>query len=142
MKTARQILNNKPAGVYSVPPEASIYAVLQLMAEKDIGAVLVMESDTLVGLFSERDYARKIILNGKNSTDTLVHEVMTQRLIVVSPSTELAACMALMSNNRIRHLPVVENGKVMGVLSITDLVRETIAEQQFVIEQLEHYIHQ
>ncbi|MCB6184735.1 CBS domain-containing protein [Leeia sp. TBRC 13508] len=142
MKLAQHILDSKPAGIYSVPPHASIYSVLQLMAEKDIGAVLVMEEESLVGIFSERDYARKIILKGKNSTDTLVSDVMTSRLIVVQPKTDIHTCMALMSKNRIRHLPVVENNTVIGVLSITDLVKAVIAEQEFVIAQLEQYIHQ
>ncbi|WP_374335772.1 CBS domain-containing protein [Leeia sp.] len=143
MKTAGQLLAEKQRqAIYNVPPQATIYAALQLMAEKDIGAVLVMDEDSLVGIFSERDYARKIILKGKNSTDTLIQDVMTSRLFVVSPHSTISECMALMSEKRIRHLPVVEGSQVMGVLSITDLVRETIRAQDFVIQQLEQYIHQ
>lgn len=141
MKTARQMVE-QAHNLVTVPPDATIYAALQVMAEQDVAAVLVMEDEALVGIFSERDYARKIVLKGKTSIDTRMYEVMTQRLFVVGPTATREECMALMSERRIRHLPVVENGKVLGVLSITDLVRETIAEQQFVIEQLERYIHQ
>lgn len=142
MKTARQMLQEKRPGLYTLAPKDSIYTALELMAEKDIGAILVMEGERLAGIFSERDYARKIVLKGKSSTDTLLAEVMTQKLFVVNPSTTLSECMAIMSEKRIRHLPVVENDKVHGVLSITDMVRETIAEQKFEIEQLEKYIQQ
>lgn len=143
MKTARQLLNEKARpGVFLVRPDATVYQALQLMAEKDIGAVLVMEADQLVGIFSERDYARKVVLQGKTSAGTPIAEIMTRKVVFVRPSQTIDECMALMSDKRIRHLPVLDEAKVIGVLSITDLVRETIAEQQFVIQQLENYIMQ
>ena len=143
MKTAGQLLVEKQnIGIHSVPPDASIYAALELMAAQDIGAVLVIDEGSMVGIFSERDYARKIVLKGKNSTDTRMYEVMTQKIFYVSPHNTMDECMHIMSQKRIRHLPVLEQGEVLGVLSITDMVRETIAEQQFVIEQLEKYISQ
>lgn len=142
MKTARQLLNEKTRpGVFSVRPDATVFQALQLMAEKDIGAVLVMDDDKLVGIFSERDYARKVVLQGKTSAGTPIVDIMTKRVMFVKPSQTVDQCMAIMSEKRFRHLPVMdEDNKVIGVLSITDLVRETIAEQQFLIEQLENYI--
>jgi CBS domain-containing protein len=142
MKTARQLLQEKQrGGVFSVPPTSTVYQALQLMAEKDIGAVLVMEGDRLVGIFSERDYARKVVLQGKTSAGTPITDIMTKRVMFATPATTLDECMAIMSEKRFRHLPVLDGETVMGVLSITDLVREQIAEQRFMIEQLEHYIH-
>ncbi|MBV8465869.1 MAG: CBS domain-containing protein [Burkholderiales bacterium] len=142
MKTARQLLQEKQrGGIFSVPPTSTVYQALQLMAEKDIGAVLVMEGDRLVGIFSERDYARKVVLQGKTSAGTPITDIMTKRVMFATPSTTLDECMAIMSEKRFRHLPVLDGETVLGVLSITDLVREQIAEQRFMIEQLEHYIH-
>lgn len=142
MKTARQLLQEKARhGIFAVPPNATVYQALQLMAEKDIGAVLVMEGVRLVGIFSERDYARKVVLQGKTSAGTPIADIMTKRVIVARPNQTVDECMAIMSEKRFRHLPVCEGDSVIGVLSITDLVREQIAEQQFLIEQLEHYIH-
>ncbi|GAB3252154.1 CBS domain-containing protein [Chitinimonas naiadis] len=142
MKTARQFLKEKsdPA-LYAVTPSTTVYQALQLMADADIGAVLVMEGEALVGIFSERDYARKIVLEGKSSAGTPVEGVMTRKVAYAAPSHTLEQCMALMAGNRVRHLPVMESHTVMGVLSISELVREQIADQRFVIEQLEHYIH-
>jgi len=142
MKTARQLLQEKQRpGIFSVPPGATVYQALQLMAEKDIGAVLVMDGDALVGIFSERDYARKVVLQGKTSAGTPITDIMTKRVMFAKPDTTLDECMAIMSEKRFRHLPVVEGATVLGVLSITDLVREQIAQQQFTIEQLANYIH-
>ncbi|QDQ26425.1 CBS domain-containing protein [Chitinimonas arctica] len=142
MKTARQLLQEKSRqAIFSVPPNATVYQALQLMAEKDIGAVLVMEGDALVGIFSERDYARKVVLQGKTSAGTPILDIMTKRVMFAKPTHTVDQCMAIMSEKRFRHLPVMDGTTVLGVLSITDLVREQLAEQQFLIEQLEHYIH-
>ena len=142
MKTARQLLQEKSRqAIFSVPPTATVYQALQLMAEKDIGAVLVMEGEKLTGIFSERDYARKVVLQGKTSAGTPIVDIMTKRVMFALPSQTVDECMAIMSEERFRHLPVMDGDKVIGVLSITDLVREQIAEQQFLIEQLEQYIH-
>lgn len=140
MITVRQILKVKGSQVWSIPPQARIYDALQLMAEKDVGALLVMEGDRLVGIFSERDYARKLILHGKSSLDTLVREVMTPQVITVSPDENIFVCMELMTDRHIRHLPVIEEGRVIGLVSIGDVVKAIISEQQFVISQLESYI--
>jgi CBS domain-containing protein len=142
MKTARQLLAEKAIdNILSVTPQASVYQALQVLAEKNIGALLVMEENHLVGIFSERDYARKVILMGKTSAGTPVSEIMTRKLLCVPPSATIDECMAIMSEKRIRHLPVLDGEKVLGVLSIGDLVREIIEEQKFTIAQLEHYIH-
>jgi len=142
MKTARQLLQEKQRpGIFAVAPSATVYQALQLMAEKDIGAVLVMDGDALVGIFSERDYARKVVLQGKTSAGTPITDIMTKRVMFAKPDNTLDECMAIMSEKRFRHLPIVEGSTVIGVVSITDLVREQIAEQQFTIDQLAHYIH-
>ncbi|MBY0444943.1 MAG: CBS domain-containing protein [Burkholderiales bacterium] len=142
MKTAQQLLAEKAIdSILSVSPQASVYQALQVLAEKNIGALLVMEEDRLVGIFSERDYARKVILLGKTSAGTPVSEIMTRKLLCVPPAATIDECMAIMSEKRIRHLPVVDGDKVLGVLSIGDLVREKIDEQKFTIAQLEQYIH-
>lgn len=143
METARQLLQGKHRqGIFSVTPDTTVYQALQLMAEKDIGALLVMDGDKLVGIFSERDYARKVVLQGKTSASTPIRDIMTARVICARPEHTVDECMALMSEKRFRHLPVVEGERVIGVLSITDLVRSQIAEKEFVIQQLEHYIYQ
>ncbi len=142
MKNAKQLLQEKlRPGIFAVPPDATVFQALQLMAEKDIGALLVMENDILLGIFSERDYARKVVLQGKTSAATPIRDIMTAKVVFAKPESSIDECMALMSERRIRHLPVMSGTSVVGVLSITDLVRAQIAEQQFVIEQLEHYIH-
>jgi len=140
MYIVRHCLQTKGNDVYSIHPEASVYEALRMMAEKDIGALLVMEAEKVVGIFSERDYARKVILHGKSSKETPVREVMTSRVVFVRPDQSLDECMALMTNKRIRHLPVLEGEGVVGVISIGDVVKEIIAEQEFVIEQLANYI--
>ncbi|GAB7127038.1 CBS domain-containing protein [Silvimonas sp. JCM 19000] len=143
MKTARQLLEDKAIdGVISVSPTATVYQALQLLADKNIGAVLVIDDDGIAGIFSERDYARKVVLMGKTSAGTPVADIMTRKIIYVTPEISLDQCMGVMTDKRIRHLPVLEEGgKVLGVLSIGDLVREKIADQASTIEQLEHYIH-
>jgi CBS domain-containing protein len=140
MKTIRQLLEGKSGGLCTIGPDASVLDALKLMAEKNIGALLVVENDKLVGILSERDYARKVILQGKSSHDTPVKEIMTAGAVCVQPGNTVEECMALMTDRRVRHLPVIENDKLLGVLSIGDLVKETIAEQQLTIKQLESYI--
>ncbi len=142
MKTVRQLLDARTGPVLSIAPDASVYDALVLMAEKHIGAVLVMKGDELVGIFSERDYARSVALKGKTSKDTPVSEVMTEQhhLITVTPKHTVEECLNLVTAKRIRHLPVMEDNKVVGIVSIGDLVKETIEYQQFLIKQLESYI--
>jgi CBS domain-containing protein len=140
MKTVQQLLASKPAGVVTVSPDASVFAALQLMADKDIGAVVVLEGQQLAGILSERDYARKVILLGKSSKEMSVREIMTHKVLCVSPADRVDECMALMTEKRCRHLPVVADKRVIGILSIGDLVKEMISEQQSVIKQLESYI--
>lgn len=141
METVSQLLQDKGGGVLSVTPATSVYDALKLMAEKNVGALLVMEGGALRGIMSERDYARKVILLGKSSQDIAVRDIMSDKVVTVSPMQTVDACMALMTDRRIRHLPVVDNGRVIGVLSIGDLVKAVIAEQQQTIQQLESYIH-
>lgn len=141
MSTVRQLLNEKPQrAVISVSPESTVYQALQVMAEMDVGAVLVMSLGEVQGIFSERDYARRIVLQGRTSVTTPVRDIMTSKVVYVTPNNTLPECMALMTERHIRHLPVMEDGLVIGMLSIGDLVRATIAEQQFFIDQLVHYI--
>jgi CBS domain-containing protein len=141
MKTVAQILKLKPPGVISIRPDVPVLDALKLLADKGVGAVLVMDGPRLVGIVSERDYARKVALKGKSSGDTLVSEIMTRDVVCVAPTQTNEECMALMTTKRARHLPVIDNGRVIGVLSIGDLVKDAISEQQFIIDQLEHYIH-
>jgi CBS domain-containing protein len=141
MKTVAQMLERKPTGVISISPDAAVLDALKLLAEKDIGAVLVMEGTRLVGIFSERDYARKVALKGKATGDTRVSDIMTRGVVCVTPAQTNEDCMALMTQKHIRHLPVIDKDRVLGVLSIGDLVKDVISEQQFIISQLEHYIH-
>ena len=141
MKTVAQMLKLKPSGVISIRSDVPVLDALKLLADKDVGAVLVMDGPRLVGILSERDYARKVTLKGKSSSDTPVSEIMTRDVVCVTPAQTNEECMALMTEKRARHLPVIDNGRVVGVLSIGDLVKDAISEQQFVIDQLEHYIH-
>ncbi len=141
MLTVKQLLEQKTHHeIARIGPDATVFQALQLMAELDIGAVLVMEDDELVGIFSERDYARRIVLQGRTSAGTHVRDIMTSRVVYVTPQNTSDQCMALMTDKHIRHLPVMESGTVVGVLSIGDLVRSTIDEQKFVIDQLVNYI--
>ena len=141
MKTVAQLLALKPSGIVAIAPEATVLDAVRLLAEKNVGAVLVMDGPRLVGLFSERDFARKVDLKGKSSANTPVSEVMTREVVFVSPTHTNEDCMALMTDKRVRHLPVVANDRVVGLLSIGDLVKDIISEQQFIISQLESYIH-
>jgi CBS domain-containing protein len=131
----------KPAGVISIRPDVPVLDAVKLLADKDVGAVLVMDGPRLVGIVSERDYARKVALKGKSSGDISVSDIMTREVVFVTPTQTNEECMGLMTAKRVRHLPVIDNGEVVGVLSIGDLVKDAISEQQFIIEQLEHYIH-
>ena len=140
MKTVKQILKEKGHKYWSVGPDTMIYDALKLMAEKNIGALLVLEAGKLVGIMSERDYARKVILKGKSSLDTPVREVMTPKVFFVRPEQTVEECMALVTDKHIRHLPVMVGDEVVGVISIGDLVRAVIDEKDFMIKQLENYI--
>ena len=140
MKTVRDLLKAKGRDIWSVTPETTVYDTLRLMADRNIGAVLVLDGGQPVGIFTERDYARQVILKGKASKDTPVHEVMTTRVVFVRPEQNIEDCMALMTDKRCRHLPVLDEGRLAGVLSIGDVVKAVISEKQFIIEQLENYI--
>ena len=140
MKTVRDLLDVKGGNLWSVAPDQTVYEALALMAEREVGAVLVFEGGRMVGILSERDYARQVILKGKASKDTPVREIMTARLITVEPDQCMDDCMAIMTNKRIRHLPVVVGERVVGILSIGDVVKAVISEKQSHIEQLEDYI--
>ena len=140
MKTVRQMIDEKSQELLSVTPKTTVFEALQIMKEFDIGALVVLDGGGLVGIFSERDYARKVILLGKSSKDTLVSEIMTSRVMYVTLENTVDECMALMTEKRVRHLPVVLSQKVVGVISIGDIVREMLSEQKFIIAQLEQYI--
>ena len=140
MKTVAHILADKGTDVYAVAPTDTVYEALELMAEKSTGAVLVMEGDALVGILSESDYARKGILMDRSSRETPVADIMTARVSVVSPQRSVEECMALMTDMKIRHLPVVDGDRVAGVVSVGDVVKAAISEREFMIEQLERYI--
>ncbi len=140
MKIVKQILKEKGHQFWSVGPDTMIYDALKLMAEKEIGALLVLDGGKLVGIMSERDYARKVILKGKSSLETPVREIMTPKVFFVRPQQSVEECMALMTDKHIRHLPVMDGDKVVGVISIGDLVKATIDEKDFLIKQLENYI--
>jgi len=138
--TVRQMLQAKGSQVFSVNPQTSVYEALEVMSRRDIGALLVMNGSQLAGIFSERDYARKIILMGRVSRETPVDEVMTREVVGVAPAASVDDCMNLMTQHRIRHLPVLEGAEVLGMISIGDVVKAIISEQQFRIGQLEEYI--
>ncbi len=140
MKTIRQILAEKGGSVETTTPDATVLEALTKMAERNIGALVVLEGDRLAGLMSERDYARKVVLKGRSSRETPVREIMTDEVVCVGVEQTVDGCMALMTERRFRHLPVVENDRVVGVISIGDVVKALIEEQQFTIDQLTHYI--
>ena len=140
MKTVKQILQEKGHSIWSITPDTLVYDALKLMAEKEVGALLVIEGTRLVGIISERDYARKVILKGKSSLDTPVKEIMTQKVIYVRPELTVEECMALVTEKHIRHLPVLEGDELVGVVSIGDLVKADIEAKVFMIKQLENYI--
>ncbi len=141
MTTVAQILKTKPdPSVATISPEASVFEAVQKMAEKNIGALVVVEGDKVVGMVTERDYARKIALMARNSRDTPVRDIMSTRVMYVRPDQTNEECMALMTENRLRHLPVMQAERMVGLISIGDLVKDIISEQKMIIEQLEHYI--
>ncbi|MGD2163296.1 MAG: CBS domain-containing protein [Anaerolineales bacterium] len=140
MPTIRFLLDKKGHDVWSIPPDATVYDALRLLDERDIGALLVIRGDDLVGILSERDYARKVALKGKTSMKTPVSEIMTDQVVVVEPERTIEQAMAIMTERRLRHLPVVEDQTVIGLVSIGDLVKEIIADKEFIIDQLESYI--
>jgi len=141
MKTMKQLIEQRPRAPITVSPDDSVFSALELMAKHDIGALMVMQGTQLAGIFSERDYARKIILLGKSSKETLVREIMTEKVLYALPDQTTDQAMALMTEKRIRHLPILDgNQNVIGMVSIGDLVKETISEQAFLIQQLEQYI--
>ena len=140
MSKVSQILASKGGEVWSVAKDTSVFDSLALMAKKNVGALLVLEEGGVLGIFSERDYARKVVLEGRSSKNTLVSEVMTEQVITVEPDENIESCMNKMSEHRIRHLPVIEEGKLRGIISIGDVVNFIIGEQQFKIDQLENYI--
>lgn len=140
MKTVAELLKAKPARVVRVTPEESVLEAIKVLAKENVGAVLVMTGERLAGILSERDYTRKVILHGRSSETTRVEEIMTPNVVCVNPRTKTRDCMALMTEKNIRHLPVVDEGRVIGMVSIRDIVSDIIADQDFTIEQLEHYI--
>jgi CBS domain-containing protein len=141
MATVAQLLGRKPRAIYSVTADAPVLEAIRVMAEHSVGALLVMHGAKLEGIVSERDYARKVILKGRSSNDTPVRDIMTADVITVGPDYSAQQCMQMMTDRRVRHLPVVDDGHVLGMLSIGDLVRAVLAEQAQTIEQLENYIH-
>jgi CBS domain-containing protein len=138
--TVAQILAQKGTAVFSVPPDMPVLEALAVMAEKNVGALLVVEADRVVGILSERDYARKVMLLGRSSRETPVREIMSERVLFVGPEQTAEECMAVMSDKHVRHLPVLGDGRPIGVISIGDVVKAVIAEQHFAIQQLENYI--
>ena len=140
MGNVSNILRTKGNITFSVSPNTFVYTALELMFEKNVSALVVLENEELVGIFTERDYARKVILQGKASKETLISEIMTDELITVSSNTSIDECMRLMTNRFIRHLPVVDNDKLVGIISIGDVVKNIIEDQKFIIENMEHYI--
>ncbi|HMW55093.1 MAG TPA: CBS domain-containing protein [Accumulibacter sp.] len=141
MKTLRQILADKSGPLVTVSPDDPVFYALQVMSDANVGALLVLDKEQLVGIFSERDYARKVILFGKASKDTPVRAIMTDKVLYVTPDRTVDECMAIMTDKHIRHLPVLDDeGKVLGIVSIGDVVKETICEQQFIIQQMAKYI--
>jgi CBS domain-containing protein len=143
MKPVSELLKKRNyVEIYSVSPDATVFDAIKLLADKGVGAIMVMEEGKLVGIFSERDYTRKIAIHGKNSRETFVRDIMTAPVLYVTPEHRTRECMALMSDKNIRHLPVLEGGKVVGMLSIRDLMNDIIADHEYTIAQLESYINQ
>ena len=140
MKSVKEILDMKGHDYWHVAPQSTVFDAIKLMADKEVGSVLVMDNGTIVGIITERDYARKVILEGKSSPRLPVTEVMSTKVLYARPDQSVEECMALVTDKRVRHLPVMDNGDILGVVSIGDLVKEVITEQQFTIKQLENYI--
>jgi CBS domain-containing protein len=140
MTTVERLLQHKGHTVWSIPPDASVFEAVQLMADKRVGALMVVDQNELIGVISERDYAREIVLKDRASRSTPVSAIMTQRVLYVRPQQTLEECMALMTEKNLRHLPVLDNGRLVGVISMRDVVKDLIAEKEFLIEQMENYI--
>jgi CBS domain-containing protein len=140
MRSVEKLLQIKGNQAWSIDPQATVYEALQLMSDKEVGAILVLEEGKVVGIFTERDYARKLILKGKFSKDTAVRELMTQEVLYVDPHNTIDDCMVLMTNNRVRHLTVLDNGQLVGIVSMGDMVKHIISDQESTIAQLEKYI--
>jgi CBS domain-containing protein len=140
MTTVRSVLHAKDNNIWSIAPDVIVFDALKIMAEKNIGALLVVQKEKVVGIFSERDYARKIVLKGESSHTTAVKDVMTSGVLSVHPEQSIDECMALMTNKHVRHLPVLENGNLIGLISIGDVVKAIISEHEYTIKQLENYI--
>jgi CBS domain-containing protein len=140
MRTVQDILQEKGAKVYTIAPNDTVYEALQLMADKNIGALMVVEGDHVAGLISERDYARKIILKGRFSRDVPIHDIMTVDMVRIGPDEDVESCMELMTNKRVRHLPVFEQERLVGIISIGDIVKAIIEHKEEIIAQLENYI--
>jgi CBS domain-containing protein len=140
MHTVKELLREKGSEVWTIAPKVTVYSALELMATKNIGALVVIEDGNVVGMFTERDYARKVILKGRSSKTTTVSELMITDVLYVSPDDTIENCMALMTDKRLRHLPVMENGQLTGLISIGDIVRVIISEREFTIRELERYI--
>lgn len=141
MTTVKHVLDKKGNDVYFIHPGASVFDALKLMAENNIGSLVVLEDDKLVGIITERHYAREIVLKGKTSPGTLVRDIMSTKVICARPEQSVEECMAVMTARAVRHLPVLEHGRLVGIVSIGDMVKSVIGDQKFIIEQLEHYIH-
>lgn len=141
MITVRQLLNQNPRPVCSIHPDGTVFDAIAKMAEFDVGSLVVMDGEKLIGIITERHYARNVVLKGKTSPNTPVRDIMERRVICARPEQTVEQCMALMSEKRVRHLPVLEGKKMIGIVSIGDLVKSIIGDQSFIIEQLEHYIH-
>ena len=141
MTTVRQLLDQKGRNIWSIDPDASVFDAVAKMAEKDVGSLVVMDGEEFVGIITERHYARNVILRGKTSPSTPVRDIMERHVVVAQPGQSVDECMAIMSEERVRHLPVFEENKLIGIVSIGDLVKSIIGDQKFVIVQLEQYIH-
>jgi len=135
-----QLLNKKGKEIHSISSDATVFDAIKLMSERGVGALLVMDGGKLVGIISERDYTRKVILKGRSSSSTHVHEIMTKNVCCLSPDNNIDECMALMNDNQIRHLPIIENDEVVGVITIMDVIKNILVEKDFIIEQMEQYI--
>lgn len=140
MSTVRNLLEMKDHTVHSISPESSVYDALEVLEEKNLGALVVVDKGKLIGVFTERDYARKVVLKGRSSRETLVADIMTERPIFVNPNTSIEDCMQLMTDKFVRHLPVIENNELIGIISIGDVVKYIINEKEYIIENLRHYI--
>ncbi len=140
MKAVRNILENKGRDVWTIAPDRTVFEALRTMADKNVGALLVLDGETITGILSERDYARKVILHGRSSKELMVKEIMSSKVYFVSPEQNIEDCMSLFTNKRVRHLPVLENDKLAGIISIGDVVKAVIAEQESTIQHLQNYI--